>query len=536
MTIQSKRRLLKIEAVGCAALALAVWSADLMAAGQNQRPPNILWISCEDISPDLGCYGDKYATTPNLDTLAAQGRRYTHAYAAFPVCGPSRSAIITGVHPGTLGSHQMRTRDKGHEAVPPPDVKCFTEYLRAAGYYCSNHTKTDYQFNAPFTAWDAPEGDWGNKDRRPDQPFFCVINFTDTHESRCWDIQDVKHDPAKAPVPPIYPDTPIVRRGIARYYDQIEKLDRQVGEVLEKLNRDGLADSTVVFFWSDHGRGLPRYKRWPYETGLRVPLIIRWPGQVKPGSVSEELVCLTDLAPTVLSVAGLKMPGYLQGRALLGAGKGVEPQYVFGGRNRMDRASYDFIRTCRDQRFRYIRNFMPGVPYAQKIPYMENSPIIQEWRRLDAEGKLTGPQQLWFLHPKPEEELYDTQADPFEVHNVAGQPAHEATLQRMRAALNQWMQDIHDLGGVPEDELIERFWPGRQQPLTAAPVITSTGDGRVSITCATPGASIGYRLGEGTIWHVYAGPFKTAATVHAKAVRLGYQVSAEVSDEKVSSR
>jgi arylsulfatase A-like enzyme len=304
-------------------------------------------------------------------------------------------------------------------------------------------------------------------------------------------------------------------------------MDRQVAEILDRLKADGLEENTVVFFWSDHGRGLPRYKRWPYETGLRVPLIVRWPGRIEAGTVNGELVCLTDLAPTVLSLAGVKIPAYVQGRALLGEQRGAEPQYVFGGRNRMDLTSDDFIRTCRDRRFRYTRNFTPEVPYAQEIPYMEKSPILKEWRRLNGEGKLTGPQQLWFRQPKPEEELYDTEADPLEVNNLAAKAEFAETRSRLRAALEKWMKDTGDLGGVPEDELIERFWPGRQQPVTAAPVIKRADDGTVTITCATPGASIGYRTGADAGWRIYTGPFKPAAAIRAKAIRLGYKASEE---------
>jgi uncharacterized sulfatase len=515
---------------GCAIFTLLLsLSAVPGAAHAAPSKPNILWICCEDTSPDLGCYGDRYATTPNLDKFAAEGCRFDRAYVTFPVCAPSRPSIITGVHPGTLGTDQMRTGMKNYEAVPPPEVKCFTEYLRAAGYDCSNQSKTDYQFDPLFTAWDTNKGDWRNPDRQSGQPFFCVINLGCSHESQCWDITKLAHDAEKAPLPAFYPDTPKVRSGVARYYDQVTEMDRQMGAILKRLEADGLAGNTIVFFWGDHGRGLPRYKRWPYETGLRVPLLVRWPGQLKPGSVNDELVCLTDLAPTVLGLAGVKNPGYIQGRALLGEQEGPEPQYAFGGRNRMDLTSDDLIRTCRDKRFRYIHNFTPQVPYAQKIPYMEKSPILQEWRRLNAAGELAGPQTLWFAPHKPEEELYDTTADPDEANNLAGKPEHAATLKRMRTALDTWMTDIHELGGVPEEQLIERFWPGHKQPVTATPVIETAADGTVTITCATPGASIGYRLGKSQAWDVFATPFKVKEALHAKAIRLGYKVSKEIS-------
>ncbi|MHC4666002.1 MAG: sulfatase family protein [Planctomycetota bacterium] len=426
----------------------------------------------------------------------------------------------------------MRTKNKGYEAVPPPQVKCFTEYLRAAGYYCTNNSKTDYQFTPPFTAWDESSkmAHWRN--RPPGMPFFSVFNFTTTHESRCWPREGEKlvHDPAKTVVPPYYPDTPLVRENLARYYDNIMKMDSQAGEILRELEQDWLTEETVVFFWSDHGRGLPRCKRWPYDSGLRVPLIIRWPGRIEASSICDDLVNLIDLAPTLLSLAGIKVPEYMQGRVLLGEEKGRPREYVFGGRNRMDASSNDYIRTARDKRYRYIRNFNPEVPYAQRIDYMEKMPIMQGWRRLNAEGKLTGPQKLFFEHPKPSEELYDLTADPYEVNNLADSPDHKIILERMRAALQNWIKQTGDLGGLDEDELIERMWPGRIQPQTAAPTFDTAVDDNsqvtVKISCATKGASIGYRLGENTPWLIYTKPVRPVPYLEAKAIRIGYKESA----------
>ena len=531
----TRRQFLKTMAAGAAFFGLPRQSLPQMSSKQNHlTPPNILWISCEDISPDLACYGDDYAVTPNLDRLAAQGCRYTNAFVPFPVCAPTRSAIITGIYPGTLGSMHMRTSLRGYECVPPPYVRCFPEYLRMAGYYCSNHTKTDYQFSPPFTTWDARRGNWRNKDRPKDAPFFSVINLTVTHESKCWNIEKTVHDPSKVKVPPYYPDTPVVRRNLAKYYDNITTMDKQAGDILQKLDADGLAESTVVFFWSDHGRGLPRCKRWPYDSGLRVPLIIRAPKTINPGSVSDELVNLVDLAPTVLSLAGLSVPSTMQGRVILGRYKAPEPKYTFGGRNRMDANSYDFIRTCRDKRYRYIRNFTPDIPYAQTIPYMEKMPIMQQWRKLHSEGRLTGPQKLFFKHPKPDHELYDLQNDPYEVNNLASSPDHQQILKRMDAALDAWMKQTSDLGAIPEDKLIERMWPGRKQPVTATPTIDTSpapnGKVFVKLSCKTKGASIGYRLGSRKTWLVYEKPIKLNAGTEltAKAIRIGYKTSPEI--------
>jgi N-sulfoglucosamine sulfohydrolase len=525
-----------VQALGFGAASLTVPGCTLgrrLSADGRKGRLNFLWISCEDISPDLGCYGVGYAVTPNLDRLAQDGCRYSKAFVSFPVCAPTRSSIITGVRPGTLGTMHMRTKNKGYEAVPPPEVKCFTEYLRTAGYYCTNNVKTDYQFKTPFTAWDesSKKAHWRN--RPENMPFFSVFNFTTTHESKCWPREGEKliHDPAKVAVPPYYPDTPIVRENLARYYDNITKMDKQVGAILEQLEQDGLAQETVVFFWSDHGRGLPRCKRWPYDSGLRVPLIIRWPGMVKPGSVCDDLVNLIDLAPTLLSLTGVEVPPYIQGRVLLGERKDRPRKYVFGGRNRMDYTSNDYIRTVRDKRYRYIRNFTPHVPYAQCIDYMERMPIMREWRRLHAEGKLTRAQKLFFSHPKPPEELYDIPTDPHEINNLAESPGHQRILKRMRAALEKWIKDTGDLGGLDEDELIGRMWPGRKQPVTAAPTVETTpgADGKIAvkITCATEGASIGYKVGKQERWLIYAEPvlLESGAVLQTKAIRIGYSES-----------
>jgi arylsulfatase A-like enzyme len=308
-------------------------------------------------------------------------------------------------------------------------------------------------------------------------------------------------------------------------------MDGQVGEILEQLERDGLAEETVVFFWSDHGRGLPRCKRWPYDSGLRVPLIIRWPGHIETGGICDDLVNLIDLAPTLVSLAGIKVPEYMQGRVLLGNEEGKPREYVFGGRNRMDESSDDYIRTARDERYRYIRNFTPEIPYAQRIDYMEKMPIMQEWRRLHAEGKLVGAQELFFRHPKPPEELYDLITDPYEVNNRADSPQHQQILKRMRSALEKWINQTGDLGGLDEDELIERMWPGRKQPITAAPTIKTTpvtgGKTGVEMTCATEGASIGYRLAEQGRWLIYSKPIlpDSGNVLQARAIRIGYKDS-----------
>ncbi len=385
------------------ALLLAARGATL--ADEAARP-NILWVSCEDTGPEMGCYGDAYAVTPNIDRLASQGVRFTNAFSHSGVCAPTRSGIITGMYPTTIGTHGMRSN-----GVPPAYVKCFTEYLRAAGYYCTNDNKTDYNFAAPVTAWDDNRrgAHWRNRPRK-DQPFFAVVNITSSHESQIrqpeaqyrkliatFEPEEI-HDPEKATLPPYYPDAPVVRKDWARYYDIVTGMDKTVGQVLQDLEDDGLADKTIVFFWGDHGRGLPRGKRWLYDSGIHVPLIVRWPGVIEPGTTNDEMVCFLDLAPTVLSLAGVEIPKHLQGQVILGPHKAPPRQYIFAARDRMDETR-DTIRAVRDERYKYLRNFMPEQPYAAPIAYMDEMPSMREWRRLNAAGKLTGPQTLFFRKP-----------------------------------------------------------------------------------------------------------------------------------------
>lgn len=434
---------------------LALLGPHRLSAAPTLRP-NILWITCEDISPELGCYGDDYARTPNLDRLAGQGMRFTHCFTHIGVCAPSRSGIITGMYPTSLGTHNMRCR-----AVLPEDVKCFPEYLRGAGYYCTNNVKTDYQFDPPKTAWDESSNKAHWRGRQPGQPFFAVFNFTVTHESQIRASEKQyqqntkrlrpqdRHDPALAKLPPYVPDTPLVRRDWARYYDNITAMDLSVADLLGELEADGLAESTIVFFYSDHGRGLPRGKRWIYDAGLHVPLIVRWPGKLQPGSVNDDLVAFVDLAPTVLSLAGVAVPPHMQGQVFLGERAAPPRQYIYAARDRMDER-YDIIRGVRNKQYKYIRNFQPWKPYAQNVAYMNEMPTMQELRRLAAAGTLKGDEAVFMAPTKPVEELYDTLADPHEVHNLAASPQHQEVLRRMRAAQERWSAETGDVGLIPE--------------------------------------------------------------------------------------
>ena len=437
-------------------LLLLLLASPALAAGR----PNIVWLVAEDISPNLGCYADPDAVTPNLDRFAGQGARFTRAFSHAPVCAPSRSGLVTGQYPTTLGSHHMRSK----LMRPPP---AFPTMLAAAGYKVFWPGKTDFNFDPPAN-W-ADTRDWvKNPNLLPAaEPFFAYVNLFVTHESQVRAPQAAyakntarltpgqRRDRAKVALPPYYPDAPAVRENVAVYHENITAMDATVGDILAMLDGRKLAANTLVIFFGDHGWGLPRGKRWLYDSGTRVPFLVRWPGVVKPGTVRDDLTCFLDLAPTVLHVAGAKVPANMPGRVFLGGGTQPAPEYVYSARDRMDE-SFDRVRSVRGERYHYIRNFHPELPYAQWLNYLDLSPVMQEWRKQAFAGTLNPVQMQFFARAKPKEELYDTRADPHEVANLAGDPAQAERLAAMRAALDKWIAATNDLGEVPEAELIRR--------------------------------------------------------------------------------
>ncbi len=461
----SRRHFLR--ASGAAGLSAMLGGNALAQSGQGEARPNIVWLSTEDIGPHLGCYGDALARTPHLDRLAAEGRRYTNAFTVAPVCAPNRSSIITGVHASTLGSHQMRSGGEGKNGSKPPVLSpkagCFPALLREAGYYCTNNSKEDYNFVRPDDVWDESSGKahW-RKRSRPEQPFFAVFNFTGTHEGQVrkprGESETPQTDPASVVVPPYHPDTPVVRGQWASYYDCIAALDVWIGERLDELKSDGLLENTIVLFWSDHGAGLPRCKRWLYDSGTHVPVIAwasaRWTdlAGITAGSVSDELVSSLDFAPSTLRLAGVAVPDYMQGQPFLGPDRPEPREFVFAARDRMDER-YDMIRMARDKRFLYIRNYMPYKPYNQYLDYAELSPVRQELRRLHKADALPAGAQWFGATRKPVEELYDTETDPHNLRNIAGQAEYAGVLARLRTAHDTWAVETRDLGLLPEPEL-----------------------------------------------------------------------------------
>lgn len=546
------------------------------ASVQLADKPNILWLVTEDMCPYIAPFGDSTVQTPNLSRLADEGVIYPNVYSVAGVCAPSRCALATGMYPSSIGGSHMRvnsyTKETGlpaYEAIPPADVRMHSECLRKLGYYCSNNYKTDYQFKHPVTAWDecGPYAHWRN--RKEGQPFFAVFNFTETHESGLFEPYGFRHleerhyhegdrsykwasdrmtedeTPVHLPkdtkfdIPPYLPDNAIVRRDIWKEYNNIVEMDKQVGAVLQQLEADGLLDNTIIFFYGDHGGPYPRQKRLVYDSGLHTPLIIRFPKKQLAGSKDDQLISFVDFKPTLLSLAGIEPPSHLQGQAFMGKYVAQKQrQYIYGAADRFD-AETDAIRALRDRRFKYIRNFRPEQGYYLPVEYRERIPTMQELLRLRDAGKLNAIQAQWFRESKPTEELFDCENDPHEINNIAGLPEYHEKLVELRLEMDRLIQEIGDQPNLPERELIDQLWGGSdKQPVTVNPIIKEI-DGKLEISCATQGASIGYRIVTGkkqvvTSWEIYENPIAIPqnAKLIVKAHRIGYLASKEVVWEK----
>ncbi|GAB6164089.1 sulfatase [Thermostilla marina] len=409
--------------------------------------PNIVWIMAEDIGPELSCYGHPAVRTPNIDALAADGVRFTRAFTTAPSCTPSRNAMMLGVYQTRTDTQDQRRRG----VVLPPHIKPITYYLQQAGYFtalgCGYSNKTDLNFKWPHL-FDA--NDW--KERRPGQPFFAQITLWVTHrQPNGWakDWIEVRRrsshpvDPAEVALPPYFPDHPECRLDWARYLDAIEYIDAEVGEILDRLEHEGLADNTIVIFCGDNGRCHLRSKCWLYEGGIHVPLIIRRPGQ-SGGIVRDELVSMLDVSASVLEFAGIDIPDHFDGRPLWGP-RARPRDCIFAARDLIDTLE-DHIRCVRTDRFKYIRNYNPELGYRESEYVEENRPMLPVIRRLAAEGKLNAAQQLLLAERKPDEELYDLQADPFELHNLADSPEYREVLDDLRARLDRWIEETGDTG------------------------------------------------------------------------------------------
>jgi arylsulfatase A-like enzyme len=444
-----------------AAVAAAIAADGRDLTGQSARP-NILWLVSEDNNPYLGCYGDALARTPNIDALARRGLLFRHVFSAAPVCAPSRFGILTGVHPESCApANQMRAT-----AVLPPEIRTYPEYLREAGYYCTNNAKTDFNCTAdPAKIFDESGATAHYRNRPVGRPFFAIFNHNTSHESSQFSPISGAMTPDRVRVPAYLPDTPEVRAMIAQYYNSIERMDAEVGQKLRELEDSGLADDTIVFYYSDNGGVLPRSKRFCYDEGLRCALVVAFPPKwahlapAKMGTAVAAPVMLVDLAPTLLSLLGVPTPPQMQGTAFLGPHARSRGPYAFGMRNRMDER-YDFVRAVADGRFHYVRNYTPHRVY-QYGAYMWQSPAYQSWEREYRAGRLNDVQKRFFEGPRPFEELFDLANDRDQVRNLAGEPAHADRLGAMRQALDDHMIAIVDNGFIPEGMPEEGYYPSR---------------------------------------------------------------------------
>lgn len=439
------------------------------------RRPNILWILAEDMSPQLACYGEPLVKTPHLDGLARGGARFQHAFTTAPVCSASRSALATGMYQTTIGSHNHRTVRK----KPLPDgVRHMCDYLREVGYFTvlsspepgkrpggtgsRGSGKTDYNFVEP-KAFDG--FDWSQ--RPSGKPFFAQLTIQESHKGYGWPLARKtmpRIDQSKIELPPYWPDHPVARDEYANYLEAIQLVDKYVGEVLRRLKEDRLADDTLVFFMGDNGSCLFRGKQFLYEGGIRVPLLVHWPGHIEGGAAREELISGIDVTAATLAAAGVELPRSLQGRDFLA--KNAQPrEHIFAARDRCDIAT-ERMRCVRDRRYKYIRNYLPGIPYMQPNPYKEKEyPTWNLVKQLNKEGKLTPIQALFAAESKPVEELYDLASDPHEVRNLAKDGAQADRLRSMRTLLDNWVSETRDQGYIMENpvEVYENYF-GPKKP------------------------------------------------------------------------
>ena len=521
----------------------------------SDERPNILVIMAEDMSLRINALGDKTAITPNLDELVKNGTSYMNAFTTAGVCACSRSALLTGKNQISIGSMHMRTSSGGsvpYLAVPEAHIKAFPEILRKQGYFTFTNDKLDYQFSGifpgsgPFTIWNSEKDKFGWRNRKNSEPFFGMINLIITHESGIFrgkmnsvDTQAIKLmqqtrqllyeapvKPENVVVPPFLPDTSEVRKDIARAYNNIYILDIEVKEIIDQLKKDNILDDTIIIFTSDHGDGLPRYKRELFDTGINVPFIILVPKKFsswqKPGEKIYDLVSFLDIAPTVLDLAGVSIPSYMDGKSIFGSEKN---DYIFAARDRLD-SFKGKTRAVRNKDYKFIKNYSLGIVGAQKLSFRENLMSMKELRKMYENNELNEIQKIW-LELIPELQLYDLNEDPYEINNLAYDPNYKEKVLLLENVLEQWIEKNNFHGHLEEEDLIEVFWPENTQPQTTEPLY-SLEDGFLHLknNDVSKDASIGFSY-DGKNWEVYSEPIeiKKNKKIYFKAVRYGWKES-----------
>jgi len=521
----------------------------------EQRLSNILWLVAEDLSPVIAPFGDSTIVTPHLSRLAEEGIRYTNVYSICGVCSPSRAALATGMYPTRIGAHHMQIGNippamklmpgvmnfirqympeglDPYEVVPPPYVKMHSEYLRELGYYCTNNAKEDYQFAPSPFSWDESSANAHWRNRGEDQPFFAVFNFMVTHESRIWMKAEDSlwvDENLEVPIPSYLPDTDISRKDIRRMYSNVAEMDHRVGELLQQLEEDGELENTIIFWYTDHGGPLPRQKRLLYDSGLKVPMIIRFPGEIGAGTMDDQMISFIDFLPSLLSLAGIDPPEYMDGQAFLGKYRAIEDRhYIHAAADRFDEHA-DMIRAVRNERFKYLRNYNPQKGYYLPLSFREQMALMQEMLFMRDAHTLDEMESLWFRPTKPEEELFDCLNDPEELSNLATDPQYSDILEELRTECDRWIEDVNDMGFIDEHEMVAQFWPGGEQPITADPSFQVTEPALIEISTDEVGSYLGYQVVDqgdtlSNHWEIYTRAVKLEdqQDLYAIAHRKGY--------------
>jgi N-sulfoglucosamine sulfohydrolase len=509
-------------------------------AFSQTKKPNIIWLTTEDMSYHIGAFGCTEVKTPNLDKLAAEGTKFMNVFSTAGVCAPSRAALVTGKYQTSFGAHNMRTfMGKEYEektglpsygVVLPVGLKPYPLVLRENGYYTSNNSKEDYQFTNSEAMWDESnsKATWRNR-KDKDQPFFSVFNFMTTHESQVFmrDKEPLLVDPKDVIIPPYLPDNEIIRKDFARFMTNVQLMDAQVGEIIKQLKEDGLYENTYIFFFPDHGDGLPFCKRELLHRGLKVPLIIKFPEGKNAGKTDNRLISFVDMAPTLFSLANIPIPKLFEGQAFLGKQTPkVQRKYIFAARDRMD-AEYERVRAVSDGRFEYLKNYQPEKPYYQNITYRLQQKSMVEILRLRDAGQLNSQQMHWFKPNKPIEELYDTEKDPYQFINLADNTAYKNKLEELRNQHHLWLKKYGDMGEIPEREMLNKMWNGQNKPPKTEKPQVDLKNNEITISCKTLGALIAFRIKGETSWMPYTGKIKMKLgdKIEVVARRIGYEAS-----------
>lgn len=470
----------------------------LLGNAQSKDPnrPNILCVVCEDISPYLGCYGDPVAKTPNLDKFSKEAIRFTNMHCQTGVSSPSRYGLITGCYPSAHGANYMRAATYDYEVVTPENMRAYTEFMRQAGYFVTNNSKTDYQIGVTPAQWDenSPKATWKNCPEG--QPFLSIFNIMTTHESMMWfrkDPLEIQPEDIDMSRFPYFPDCETVRKDLARMYTNIAIMDRESQKFFDELKEAGLEDNTIIIWYSDNGGPIPRGKRSIYETGSNVPFMIKFPNGYRAGQTEDRLCQFVDIPATILSLAGVKIPDYMEGQAFFGSQASAPREYVYQCRDRYDNVT-DHSASVRDHRFQYVRNYMPETCNYLDNDYRLSLPTMKVMLEMRDKGQLNEDQMKYFKAPRPVEEFYDIQNDPYELHNLADDPAFKYDLERLRKAFNEWNNTVNLAWDTKtEQQWIDEFKPNGEFQVVENPLILKNGT-QATITCATPGSSIIYKI------------------------------------------